>query len=59
MLERNQGGIAMNEAIEQLKSICEGKENTEKVEISVLRLNRIIKALESTMNDSNKSDECD
>ena len=49
----------MNEVIEQLKNICEGKENTEKVEISVLRLNRIIKALESTMNDSNHSDKCD
>lgn len=34
------------EAINELKKYVSGKKNTEKVEISVLQLNRIIKALE-------------
>jgi len=34
------------EAINKLKEYTSGKKNTEKVEISVLQLNRIIKALE-------------
>lgn len=34
------------EAIEELKKYTSGKKNTEKVEISVLQLNRIIRALE-------------
>lgn len=34
------------EAINKLKKYTLGKKNTEKVEISVLQLNRIIKALE-------------
>ena len=38
--------MTKEELLEQLKKYCEGKSNTEKVEISVLNLNRIIKALE-------------
>ena len=34
------------EAINELKKYTLGKKNTEKVEISVLQLNRVIKALE-------------
>lgn len=34
------------EIIEQLKKYCDGKSNTDKVEISAMQLNRIIKALE-------------
>lgn len=36
----------MKEAINQLKKYTSGKKNTEKIEISVLALNRIIHALE-------------
>ena len=36
----------INEAINELKRYTEGKQNTEKIEISVLALNRIILALE-------------
>ena len=35
-----------NEAINELKKYTLGKRNTEKVEISVLQINRVIKALE-------------
>ena len=38
--------MTRDELLEQLKKYCEGKSNTEKAEISVLNLNRIIKALE-------------
>ncbi|MCR5452798.1 MAG: DUF551 domain-containing protein [Lachnospiraceae bacterium] len=41
-----QRGAGMIEAIDALKKYADGKKNTEKVEISVLQLNRIIKALE-------------
>ena len=34
------------EVIDQLKKYCDGKSNTDKVEISTMNLNRIIKALE-------------
>ena len=36
----------IKEAINELKKYTLGKKNTEKVEISVLQLNRVIKALE-------------
>ena len=36
----------MTEIIDFLKKYTDGKQNTEKVEISVLQLNRVIKALE-------------
>jgi hypothetical protein len=36
----------MKEIINLLKRYTDGKQNTEKVEISVLQLNRVIKALE-------------
>lgn len=36
----------MTEIIDFLKKYTDGKRNTEKVEISVLQLNRVIKALE-------------
>ena len=36
----------IREAINELKKYTLGKKNTEKVEISVLQLNRVIKALE-------------
>lgn len=36
----------MKEIINLLKKYTDGKQNTEKVEISVLQLNRVIKALE-------------
>lgn len=38
----------MKEIIDLLKKYTDGKKNTEKVEVSVLKLNRIIKALEQT-----------
>lgn len=38
----------MTEIIDFLKKYTDGKQNTEKVEISVLQLNRVIKALEQT-----------
>ena len=38
------------EAINELKKYTLGKKNTEKVEISVLQLNRVIKALEQRYN---------
>lgn len=37
------------EEINELKKYTLGKKNTEKVEISVLQLNRVIKALEQTL----------
>ena len=37
----------MTKIIDFLKKYTDGKQNTEKVEISVLQLNRVIKALES------------
>jgi hemerythrin-like domain-containing protein len=37
----------MTKIIDFLKEYTDGKHNTEKVEISVLQLNRVIKALES------------
>ena len=36
----------MTEIVDFLKKYTDGKQNTEKVEISVLQLNRVIKALE-------------
>lgn len=36
----------IREAINELKKYTSGKKNTEKVEINVLQLNRVIKALE-------------
>ena len=39
----------IKEAIEKLKAYTAGKQNVDKVEISVLQLNRIIKALEQTL----------
>ena len=36
----------IREAINELKKYTLGKKNTEKVEINVLQLNRVIKALE-------------
>ena len=42
------------EAINELKKYTLGKKNTEKVEINVLKLNRIIKALEQNLIDHSK-----
>lgn len=44
------------EAINELKKYALGKKNTEKVEISVLQLNRVIKALEQSSYNSVKTD---
>ena len=42
----------INELIEMLKTYTDGKDNTGKVEISVMQLNRIIKALEQQPTDA-------
>lgn len=42
----------ISEAIEILKTYTDGKDNTDKVEISVMQLNRIIKALEQQPTDA-------
>lgn len=42
----------INEVIETLKAYTDGKDNTDKVEISVMQLNRIIKALEQQPTDA-------
>lgn len=46
----------MIEIIDFLKKYTDGKQNTEKVEISVLQLNRVIKALEQEPKFIAKSD---
>lgn len=43
---KHKGDEVMKEVIDLLKRYTNGKQNTDKVEISVLQLNRVIKALE-------------
>ena len=42
----------ISEAIERLKTYTDGKDNTDKVEISLMQLNRIINALEQQPTDA-------
>ncbi len=50
---QNRGGEGMNkDIIDFLKKYTDGKRNTERVEISVIQLNRVIKALEQQSEDA-------